>query len=852
MKITPISLAVLALLTSSQSAWASKEDKIRHHHLPPHLTKPEQGVLENKALQPLQTVPKLELTKSLAPFQTMAASSGDCTAAGIAGASISNRIANLKNNTDFQCLSSELWGANSSLYQSLFNQDAMIAIANEARQLAISYNGTNSNNLQNFILYLRVGYWAQWGNSDSIGEYTQVLTDATHAFLDTFAANANFYNNDEVHAKTASEVMILMSNFSSHRYLPQAERIIQAYDKSRGYYMQNLMTQALTMLYRGSWNNDYRAVVESNPSILNTLDQFLTNNTDLLGHTREYQYTDAVNELGRFLNYGGLTYERTKPLVKKILDRYSLTGYGSAAWLKAAIQVEYADQANCSYYGTCNFKARLEQQVLPITHSCSDSLTVRAQELTNAQLNQICDTLAEQETYFHQKLETGYTPVADDQNSTLEMIIYNSSSDYQSYSGILFGHSTDNGGIYLEGDPSKAGNTPRFLAYEAEWLRPTFAVWNLEHEYVHYLDGRFNLYGDFATGNAHDTVWWSEGLAEYISKKDRNDGAVAKAPSKTFPLSTLFRTDYNKSANQIYDWGYLATRYMFERQKPNVDSLLVELRAGDYNSYDTILDGYGSNFDQDFSSWLETVQSTDSTDPIDPVDPIDPIDPVDPVEPTDPTGTDLNNGDTVTMTADQGQSQRFTLDIPSGATDLQITMSGGSGEGDLYVKYNQAPTTSDYDHRPWVVGNNEKVEVAQPQQGQWHIMVNPDSAIANVKLTVTWQEPALVNACNNQATSNYGELTSGSPVCVAENSASFYVWVPVGSNKLTIKSAYGDGDSEMLHKAVSWPTTSDYDYRSQTQGTNQEQISISAPTSAWHHIAVKGQNQGMTLQVDID
>ena len=833
-------LALTFVATGSSNAIAEAKQHTRHHHLPPHMKVVDRGVKETQQIQ------AITIDRSIQPsvLQLTAQSASDCSvsASTLASVSDSDKINMLASNSGFQCLSDEMWGASTSLYASLFNESTMIAIANEAKQRAQSYNGSNANNLQNYILYLRVGYWAQWGNADQIGEYTDQLTNANHAFLDTFAANSNFYNTDETHSKTTSEVMILMNNFSSHRYLPQAEQVIRRYNKDTGFYNQKVMTQALTLLYRGSWNQDYKDLVTTDPSILSTLDDFLATNTDLIGHNREYQYTDAVNELGRFLSYGGSTYERAKPLVKKVLDRFSLTGYGSSAWLKAAAQVEYADKDNCSYYGTCDFKERLEQQVLPITHSCSSSLRVRAQDLTQGQLTQICDTLAEQETYFHQKLETGNSPVADDLNTTLEMIIYDSSSDYKNYSGILFGHSTDNGGIYLEGDPSQQGNIPRFLAYEAEWVRPAFQVWNLEHEYVHYLDGRFNLYGDFATGNAHDTVWWSEGLAEYISKKNKNDGAVNKAKDKTFSLSTLFRTDYNKTANQIYDWGYLATRYMFEQQKPEVDNILNELRAGNYQNYDGLLDGYGSGFDNSFSTWLDTVTSDDGTDPVDPVDPVDP-----------PSGDNqsLNNDDSSTFSANADAQQRFVIDIPSGSQNLLIETFGGTGEADLYVKFASEPSTQDYDYRPWVVGNTEKVEVATPQSGKWYIMVNPDTDVTNVTIQVSWTEPALDNACNTQAAESYGQLTSGQAICVTENSASFYIWVPSGSSQLTLESDYGQGDASLFHKAVSWPTTSDYQSSSQQAGTNKERIQINAPESAWHHVIVQGQEQGMTIKATV-
>ncbi|PPJ44561.1 peptidase, partial [Rhizobium sp. KAs_5_22] len=84
------------------------------------------------------------------------------------------------------------------------------------------------------------------------------------------------------------------------------------------------------------------------------------------------------------------------------------------------------------------------------------------------------------------------------------------------YAGAIFGIDTNNGGMYLEGDPSAPGNQARFIAYEAEWLRPTFEIWNLTHEYVHYLDGRFDMWGDFQAAMQQKTVWWVEGFAEYL------------------------------------------------------------------------------------------------------------------------------------------------------------------------------------------------------------------------------------------------------------------------------------------------------------------------------------------------
>ncbi|CAO0829609.1 microbial collagenase OS=Streptomyces microflavus OX=1919 GN=Smic_85750 PE=4 SV=1 [Streptomyces microflavus] len=101
--------------------------------------------------------------------------------------------------------------------------------------------------------------------------------------------------------------------------------------------------------------------------------------------------------------------------------------------------------------------------------------------MTSAELSASCTSLIEQDAFFH-RIAKDNGPVADDNNTAIEVIAYDSSADYQTYAGAMYGIDTNNGGMYLEGDPSVVGNQPRFIAYEAEWLRPDFRIWNLNHE----------------------------------------------------------------------------------------------------------------------------------------------------------------------------------------------------------------------------------------------------------------------------------------------------------------------------------------------------------------------------------
>jgi len=65
-------------------------------------------------------------------------------------------------------------------------------------------------------------------------------------------------------------------------------------------------------------------------------------------------------------------------------------------------------------------------------------------------------------------------------------------------------------------------------------------------------------------------------------------------------------------------------------------------------------------------------------------------------------------------------------------TDPTVSISGGSGDADLYVKLGSAPTTSSYDCRPYKSGNDETCDMSGT--GTWHVMVRAYSSYSNVSL----------------------------------------------------------------------------------------------------------------------
>ncbi|WP_394147818.1 S8 family serine peptidase [Shewanella atlantica] len=115
--------------------------------------------------------------------------------------------------------------------------------------------------------------------------------------------------------------------------------------------------------------------------------------------------------------------------------------------------------------------------------------------------------------------------------------------------------------------------------------------------------------------------------------------------------------------------------------------------------------------------------------------------PVDPGTGTGAGGSELQNGVAKTdLTGAKNDELHFSLEVPAGATDLSFTMSGGSGDADLYVQYGAAPSTSSYDCRPWETGNSESCPITNAESGTYYVMVQGYSAFSGVSLVANYTE----------------------------------------------------------------------------------------------------------------
>lgn len=174
-----------------------------------------------------------------------------------------------------------------------------------------------------------------------------------------------------------------------------------------------------------------------------------------------------------------------------------------------------------------------------------------------------------------------------------------------------------------------------------------------------------------------------------------------------------------------------------------------------------------------------------------------------------------------------GSTLMFTLDVPVGATNLNFTLSGGAGDADLYVKYATAPTTSNYDCRPYLSGNNESCNISLIQAGTYHVMIRGYSSYSNASLTASFTEPA-----------SAGGWTESGLSALTGQWQHFTLDVPAGINSLNVDMSGGTGDADLYVRFNAAPTSTSYQCRPFRSG-NIESCAFTAPQTGRWYISVK-------------
>lgn len=87
----------------------------------------------------------------------------------------------------------------------------------------------------------------------------------------------------------------------------------------------------------------------------------------------------------------------------------------------------------------------------------------------------------------------------------------------------------------------------------------------------------------------------------------------------------------------------------------------------------------------------------------------------------------------------RGDRKYFTFLVPENKRSLTVEMTGGTGDADLYVKFGEKATTTNYDCRPYRSGNSEKCVINSPLAGTYSVMLNGYTNYSGVVMKGTFK-----------------------------------------------------------------------------------------------------------------
>jgi len=204
----------------------------------------------------------------------------------------------------------------------------------------------------------------------------------------------------------------------------------------------------------------------------------------------------------------------------------------------------------------------------------------------------------------------------------------------------------------------------------------------------------------------------------------------------------------------------------------------------------------------------------------------------------------LENSTALTNLSSSNTDIRFTFDVPAGATNLAINMSGGTGDGDLYVKFGSAPTSSSYDCRPYVGGNGESCPISNVQAGTYHVMISPYSAFTGVTLLGSYTDGSGGGGGSGGGAALNESNLSGS----AGSNTYFTLDVPSGASNLVFNMSGGTGDADLYVRFGAQPTSSTYDCRPYQSG-NSESCTITTIQTGTYHIMLNAYSAYSSLSL---
>ena len=88
----------------------------------------------------------------------------------------------------------------------------------------------------------------------------------------------------------------------------------------------------------------------------------------------------------------------------------------------------------------------------------------------------------------------------------------------------------------------------------------------------------------------------------------------------------------------------------------------------------------------------------------------------------------------------KGLSQYFKVNVPQDTERLIVDLSDGAGDASLFMRLDQAPTKSTYEHHSTTEGAEDRIAFNDPTPGWWYILLTTESAFTGVNIVAEFAD----------------------------------------------------------------------------------------------------------------
>jgi YD repeat-containing protein len=190
------------------------------------------------------------------------------------------------------------------------------------------------------------------------------------------------------------------------------------------------------------------------------------------------------------------------------------------------------------------------------------------------------------------------------------------------------------------------------------------------------------------------------------------------------------------------------------------------------------------------------------------------------------SGIPVNN-----VSATNGSMVVYKVEVPAGAKSLSILTSGGTGDGDIFVRRGKPPTLEEYDARDNdSLFNDEFIAVESPEAGTWYFGVYVFENVSGMQIVARVEEagPAVIPLTAGVAVNDIAGESDHQTI------RDFSFQVPPGTTSVRVTLTGDNGDLDMYVRQGNPASYLEHDYKSDGASSN-EAITIANPAAGtWY------------------